>query len=250
MNPNNLIRIENQDTPIFRICRFKRLLQLLIEKELVLFKPKEWEDPFENFLLKCKVNTSNGEVGTLESIANSWYGLCWTLNPDSDAMWRIYSQDKDGLQIKTTIRKLAENLWEPTNKASSIKYFIGKVEYKSREQIENFLSQTSFQDVALGGDNIGFAETLLIKRTAFEHENEVRILANDLGPSNPDPRVKGDFYTIPINPNDLIDEICIDPRLNDKEVVSLKSIIKGLGYTGITTQSDLYKLNNISINLY
>lgn len=249
MNSQNLIRIENQDLPIFRIFKINRVEQLFSEKRLILVKPKQWEDPFENFLLKCKVVTPDGEIGSLEEIANSWYGLCWTLNSDSDAMWRIYSPNKDGIRIKTTINKLANALWETTNGANIIKYFIGKVEYRTRQDIENFLTKTSFQDMTLGGDNKKLAETLLIKRTAFEHENEVRMLANDLGPSNPDPRVEDDLYKIPIDPNDFIEEMCIDPRLNDKEVLSVENRICQFGYKGKIIQSDLYRLGEITIKL-
>lgn len=248
MRDKNLIRIDNINQVVYRIFPLYRIQQLFQDNKLVLVRPEVWEDPFENFLLRCTAIDKDGTVARLDDLARSWYGLCWTLNADSDAMWRIYSPKKDGIRVKTTIRKLADMLWEPDNQFSSLKYFIGKVQYRTREEIEMFLRRTSFWDLAIGGQNLNFAETLLIKRTEFQHENEIRILAN-CKEDVPDARLAVDLYKIPANPNNLVDELCIDPRLGDNQVADITQSLKQFGYTGPIVQSELYKLSLTQIRM-
>jgi hypothetical protein len=248
MNTNNLIRIDDLDQEVFRIDKIDRIEQMFSDNMLVLVRPAMWEDPFENFLLKCSAVEPDGTIVALDNLANSWYGSCWTLNSDSDAMWRIYSQKKDGIRLKSTVRKLAEAIWETQNLFSSLKYFIGKVQYLPRTDIEKILQRTSFWNLAAGGQNSAFAETLLLKRTEFEHENEIRILA--CSSNDPlDPRTNGDLYKIPINSNYFIEELCIDPRLSDAEAETVKNKLQRFGYSGQITQSELYKLKITQIKI-
>ena len=53
MNPKNLIRITNLDLEIFRIFHLDKVERLFSDNMLVLVRPAMWDDPFENFLLKC-----------------------------------------------------------------------------------------------------------------------------------------------------------------------------------------------------
>lgn len=244
----NIIRIDNLDQEIYRIFPLYRIEEMLSSQRLILVKPNVWDDPFENFLLNCTAVEEDGTEVGLSVMAASWFGLCWTLNVDSDAMWRIYSQKKDGIRIKTTIRKLFNAAWEVNNTFSPLKYFIGKVSYHSREELEKFLKDTSFWSIASGGQNDGFAKTLLMKRTEFEHENEVKILVN-IAVTDNDQRIEGSLYKISINTNNFIDEICIDPRLSNDEANVLKEKIKALGYAGTINQSELYKLRITRIKM-
>lgn len=103
---NNFIYIKQPDysTKIYRIFSTNRLIELFEKKENALVKPELWDDPFENFILKIP------EKGSKSKPNKRGYGQCWTLNFESDAMWRIYSPDKNGVRIQTTIRKLHHSL--------------------------------------------------------------------------------------------------------------------------------------------
>lgn len=149
-------------------------------KQNGLVSPKLWDDPFENFFLNCTAVTNEGEYVNMSSLANSWYGQCWTYNQDSDAMWRIYSPKKDGVKVSTTIRKLFSSIFNTPDPFAHLKYFIGKVNYLEREDIEGYIIKTTtFNELALGGSANGFAQTLCMKRKEFSHESEVRLLFND-----------------------------------------------------------------------
>lgn len=236
---NNIIKIENLDIPIYRIFSFKRFKELITEKQLVLVKPSMWDDPYENFILKTEVDCGNGEIASLEDLNRTWYGQCWTENNDTDAMWRIYSHDKTGVRVKTTVRKLFSSVYDNTDTYAGLKYFIGKVEYKSKSEIINLMNSTTFTGMTLGGQNNIFAEFLCIKRTEFNHENEVRIIVDDIG----DKKGVDGLYKIDIEPNDLFDEICLDPRLSDLDVINLTAQIKSFGINTKIIQSELYKFN-------
>ncbi|HCI6059315.1 Protein of uncharacterised function (DUF2971) [Klebsiella pneumoniae] len=236
---NNIIKMDSLDIPIYRIFSFKRFEELITQKQLVLVKPSMWDDPYENFILKTEVDYSNGEIASLEDLNRTWYGQCWTENIDTDAMWRIYSHRKDGVRVKTTARKLFSAVYDDTDKYANLKYFIGKVEYKDKSEIINIMNSITFSEMILGGQNNIFAEFLCIKRTEFNHENEVRILVDDIH----DKKGLNGLYKIDIEPNDLFDEICLDPRLSNANVTTLTSHIKSIGVNAKIIQSDLYKFN-------
>lgn len=235
----NAININNLDTPVYRIFSFERFFELITTKQLVLVQPSMWDDPYENFFLKTEVVSDDGELGSLENLCNSWYGQCWTENEDTDAMWRIYSPEKRGVRVKTTIRKLFLTLYDTSDINCSLKYFIGKVNYKDKEEIIEFMKSTTFSEFILGGQNTQFAEVLCTKRTAFSHENEVRLIVDDIGDKNG----RGGLYKINITPEELFEEVCLDPRLSSSDFVNLRAKLHGMGVSTNIIQSDLYKLD-------
>lgn len=236
---DNIINIKNIDTPIYRIFSLSRIKEWLSSNELVLVNPGKWDDPFENFFLKNIIDIGGGEIANLDGLANDWYGQCWTTNKDTDAMWRIYSHNKDGIRVKTTVGKLFSSIYDTQDTLASLKYFIGKVDYKTQNEIISIIQNTPFSTVMRGGQNDGFAELLCIKREAFLHEQEVRILINDVEPK------KGNTgcYSVHLDPRTILDEICIDPRASDAELQKIQNEIRALNVSLPIIQSDLYKIS-------
>ncbi|MGE9268183.1 MAG: DUF2971 domain-containing protein [Verrucomicrobiales bacterium] len=236
----NFIRIDNIDTPVYRIMPLHRLGELFKNRELVLVRPKLWDDPFENFFLKSTFLLQDGTEVSADKIADSWYGQCWTTNSDTDAMWRIYSQDKQSLRIKTTIRKLADAMWDKNDAHSSSKYHIGSVAYKPVSEIDDFRKNTGFMELTMGAGTSRLAETLLTKRQEFSHESEIRLLYFDT--ENNSHLKQANIHPIHVDPTSLIDEVCIDPRIDDAiDIEALTKKIRRLGFSGSITQSTLYQ---------
>jgi len=206
------------DVPIYRVFPLHWFKDMITNRTNGLVRPYMWDDPFENFFLKCKVKTATGELGSLKPIHDGWYGQCWTMHRDSDAMWRIYSSDKMGIRVSTTIRKLFAAVCDTTDNFAKHKYFIGKVEYKDRSKIEQFIKTTSFRDLAFGGQSDKFAQTLCIKRPEFEHEKEVRLLIQDV-----EHKVHADVLTIPFAYDSVLSEVVCDPRLDSATFDRLKN---------------------------
>ncbi len=185
---NNMFGISLDDTPIYRVVTVERLLEMFRDRKIVLVKPRKWDDPYENFLLNAKGMTPNGEEVDFEQTRERFYGSCWTTTEESDAMWRIYAPDKNGVKIKTTAKKLFREFWEANaNISRGLSCFIGKVKYFDEAEIENILRGK--EQVKEFFDNLTESsrnqlKTLLIKREEFSHEEEVRLIFRNSNPEN------------------------------------------------------------------
>jgi hypothetical protein len=238
------------DKPVYRIFTFKRLMQLFEECKLTLVKPKLWDDPFENFILNSTGKFSDGREFKI-GFRNNFYGQCWSLNKESDAMWRIYSPKKNGVKVKTTIRKLFTPIFQAGNinhniygSQYSLYSFIGKIKYSSADELIDMLRDKERMSNKIF-DNTGWgqASSFYFKRSAFKHEEEIRIIYNN------QKEISSDFFEFEINPNDLIDEIVFDPRWDYDYYCKKKKIIKNLGFTKSMSQSTLYKIRKFTIEL-
>ena len=241
----NGLEITDWDQPIYRIFPKKRFIDILQSNKNGLVRPIKWEDPMENFLLKSTVKTAEGELGSLENIAASWYGQCWTTNPESDAMWRIYSHDKNGIKVSTTINKLFSSIYDENDDFRNLKYFIGRVSYESRDAIEKFLSNVTFSGMALGGQGKKFAKTLCIKRPEFEHEKEIRLLFHDAE----NEFTSQDCVDFQFDHSQIIDEVVVEPRLTSTEYQAIKKELVGKGCLAPISQSQLYQVTPTTIPL-
>jgi len=242
----NILNFNSLDTKIYRIFSIEHFKDLLKSKELVLVNPaKKLDDPFENFFLKTEVVLPDGIKTKLDDLQNKWYVQCWTYKKESDALWRIYSPCKNGVRVSTTARKLFDSIYNENEDLPFLRYFVGNVNYIPQKEIEDFLTGSSFWDIAAGGSNNNFAKLLCIKRPEFDHEEEVRILVNDINGNIGD----GELYRIPFEIENVFDDVCLDPRYNDVEYKKIKKEIEDLGCNLPISQSQLYKLTITQIRL-
>lgn len=241
----NIFNRLERNQKIYRIFHIDRLKEMIKNQMNTLVRPSLWDDPFENFFLNTDI-LYNNEYISLRNLRDSWYGQCWTTNKDTDAMWRIYSPNKFGARISTTVGELFDSIYDTSDKFAQLKYFIGKVQYKTQGELIEFLKNYSFMDLAIGGQNDQFAKTLCIKREAFSHENEVRLLI-----SKTPEEIEQDnscLYHISIDFDKLFTDICLDPRLSANEFAKIKCELQNITKLPIY-QSDLYKFDPIPIKL-
>jgi len=225
------IKEEDLDKEIYRIMPIHRLLEIFDIEKLTLVKPEMWDDPFENLLLKGTAKTSDGKIVDFRSISDSVYGQCWTLHKETDAMWRIYSQDKQGAKVKTTIRKLIDALQFQSGQFAKVHCFIGKVNYLTQKDLVSKLMGINL----LNTSGSGIAESLIYKRKEFKHEKEVRLIYTD----------KSDgVHQFKIDPYDLFDEIVFDPRINKYLFATYQNSLKNKGYKKSIRQSVMYQVPN------
>jgi len=223
------------DKPIYRIISLERLLELFVTGTNTLVKPALWEDVSANFILRSPVRLRGGEIVEYD-FYDRMYGQCWTLHKASDAMWRIYSSNKTGLRVRTTIRKLAESLIVAQRSLPEVRCCVGKVKYLSDSDLMHIANST-FDDSGIGIEEI--FRSLLVKRTAFIHEKEVRAIYQELDEN----AFSCDLYRYPIDPHHFIDQIMIDPRRSYEEFKMIKEIIsKTTGFKGEIKRSLLYTL--------
>lgn len=248
----NLIFLEESDLdkPVYRIFNFKRLEQIFQEKQLALVKPRMWDDPFENFILNAKGTLQDGTEFDI-AFRENFYGQCWSLTKESDAMWRIYSPKKEGVKVQSTIRKLFAPLFDIGGNFKTLdgeiynpSSFVGKVKYASTKELISMLKDKKrMSSKIFDQSGWGQASTFFFKRVAFKHENEVRLIYN---------RQSGnsfDTFQFPVDPNDLLDRIVFDPRMDATVYKQYKQQVKDWGYKREIIQSSLYKIRKFNISL-
>ncbi len=232
---NNYINIKEseKDKFIYRITSFERMAEMFLTEKMTLVKPKKWEDPFENFILNYFEEEDSREDFDF-NFRNSLYANCWTFHNRSDALWRIYSPDKYSVCVRTTIRKLFEALFEQGGHLKNNTCFIGKVEYSNQSEMYKKLQlfKTQFDSKPKGS---GLAETILFKRTAFQHECEVRLIYQELFPYEKE-IFQFDFY-----PDLIFDQITFDPRMGKNTYKALSTYLReNFNFNGKVMQSSLY----------
>lgn len=258
---NNLINLGEGDlnTNIYRIYPLNRFLDLLNKKQNVLVRTSLWEDPFENFILNSTGKLPSGESFTIAT-RDKYFGQCWSLKKESDAMWRIYSQhikdektkkilvDNIGVKVKSTIRNVFEPLFSiqenhtnPYNdKSFNLFSFMGKVEYKSKKDLINLLNK-DVNNYILDQSGKKQASTLMLKRLAFTHEKEVRIVYFNERCTDTDR-----ICSYAIDPNICFEEIVIDPRISKEMYSEIKKSIEDAGFKNKIIQSGLYKIERLT----
>lgn len=151
-------------------------------------------------------------------------------------MWRIYSPNADAVRVRTTLRKLAEGLSHTCGQWDHIEAFIGKVRYLPNESLIRY-AKSVFKGGAEALSSRLFAQTLLVKRPAFKHEREVRLLFFPRNRAS----AKDDLYPYTVDPHALIDQIMIDPRLSPNKAYALRDEIQAkTSFSGPIKRSLLY----------
>ena len=252
MNDNLIFLTEaDLDLPIYRIFSFPRLVEIFNENKMTLVKPKKWDDPFENFILNSTGILPDGREYQID-FREHFFGQCWTLSRENDAMWRIYSHDKDGVKVKTTIRKLFLPLFELgrhyrkiNGNDYNLSSFIGKVKYDKTQSLIAMLEDAErMSNKIFDQTGWGQASTFFFKRLAFRHEKEIRIIYNC------HTNRQDDIFKFDIDPIDLFDEIVFDPRMKEEVYKEQKDLLISLGYNKKVFQSKLYKLKKFTIALH
>lgn len=213
-SPLRLVEGVDMSKALFRIFSFDGLLQMLNENANYLVKTSLWEDVYENFILK-EVVKRDGKETAMNSLADIFYGQCWTSRKSSDAMWRIYSPDKKSVKIKTRLGKLY-NMITPNDGA----FIVGQVRYYSQAKIEEDISNLP---VLTKGEIISLIiQSLFTKRNSFSHEAEYRVIyvAN-----SEKEKVDSPAKPFLINPLDFIENIYFDPRADDAYVERCTKIL-------------------------
>lgn len=231
------------DFPIYRYISIEKLFDIFNKKHMILKRPYLWDDPLEDDLFKqwfLYINKIIPSYNTNDEFINNLYAQCWSLLEESDAMWRIYSKNKMGVKIKTTIRKLYNSLkdFQTKNNTYMNSVYIGKVKYLLREIIMKRTKNNNINNIDNKKHIKGKVHSLLYKPDAFKHEDEVRLIL-DLGG---DKCIKNqNKYYFRIDPYDLIDEIIFDPRMNDQIFEIFKEYFEKIGFKKNIAKSDIYE---------
>ena len=238
---------ELKDMNLYKFYSMKGLTPLLQQKRLFIDRVKSWEDNYENFFLKEKFYSKSAgvEINT-DDVAHAFFGQCWTYAPETDAMWRIYSTDKHGVRIRTKVGKLFSTIF--VDDMCIADTWLGKVEYSPMTQINSYIKQQTQVDSYSIWQSL-MPYTQFIKRTEFEHEKEFRIVKM-LDSDTCERYYDYKRLAFDITVSDFIEEILLDPRLDEAEVEAQKQEFVRLGVPeSKISQSQLYHFVPITITL-
>lgn len=210
------------DIPLYRIVKFHDAISIL-NGTLYFSHPSKWDDPYET-----RVRHAHD---------HSMFAQCWSTKSMSDAMWRVYSPDHLGVRLKTTSSKLDAAMETYTSKHAGRRKRIAKVNY-SPTRVVTEKTEEIVSKLATRWDARIAADLLYHKRTAFNHESEVRAVI--YCPSDVKSRVDSGLK-IAVDGHDLINSILFDPRAPRVLIEALKHYLQDvIKYKGWLAQSKLY----------
>ncbi|MEP6795900.1 MAG: DUF2971 domain-containing protein [Saprospiraceae bacterium] len=207
---------------LFRIVTLQRLSDFQNNK-FVFVSPSKWTDPYEKAFLcaKYKFNENLYSHPLFNNLGYKVFAQCWTASKQSEAMWRVFAPDKNGVIVKMSLKKL-KTILTKISADGLYDFYIGKVKYEDEDslygmkadyQVWQSIAESKIDDYTLG--------LLLKKRKAFNVEDEFRIIAVKNNAIDDDP-IKS--FTI----NGLlkyVEYLKFDPRMSDSEFESEKSKI-------------------------
>lgn len=216
-----------KEDKIYRYISLIQFMSLVENNTIYLTRLTVWDDTWEVPSINLPTMKDNGGIQyPLYSGGSDLFGQCWTLKKESDAMWRIYSPTKDGIKISTSIEKL--ELIQGLNHSA-----INKVYYYN-DLIYGLKATQKFSGLShLFSDG-------LIKRDAFEHEEEVRLITRNDKRLIGDKVSEGNYIDFKVNPFELIEEIVIDPRCSDNYLSTITKYCQRAGFKIKPIKSDLY----------
>jgi len=242
---------------IWRYLDLEKFKSLLEKKSLFFCRANKFSDPFEGSIPKKQFDfriewekwfaqrhgKEFDEAHALSNIAglqnlhkefkNNTIINCWHINEnESDAMWRLYLKDNEGVAIQSTTERIYNAINETKEKIS-----LSKVRYIDYE------NDGWYHPIEYPHRGYNFYIPLIHKRKEFIHENEFRLFIEQ-----PEARKDKEFWDkqeshkgrlIPINLDTLIDKIYLPPTIDEKSATLIKKLTIDSGYGFEFAQSKL-----------
>ena len=243
---------------IWRYLDLDKFESILMDKGLFFCRSDKFSDPFEGTIPKRESEyriiterrmaqfhkremtheeavKKSEEMGNLHKrFRRAFIVNCWHINQgESDAMWRLYLKTNEGVVIQTTVNKLRESF---DNSEEEI--YISKVRYLDYEK------KIWFHENDYPIRNYNLFTPIVHKRTAFAHENELRIFQqiNEAVHNEKYWDDKSNYMgnLISCNIEHLIEKVIIPPTADEQIKNKVEEILKK---HGLNREIEKSKLN-------
>lgn len=225
---------------LWRYLDFTKFVSLLDNQSLFFARADKLGDPFEGSISKADVeaqtelikqNISSQLAGSFgrrarrnKNIPRFMLVNCWhESNHESEAMWKLYAREGDGIVVKTHFGSLAES-------------FVGE------EDI--FISRVKYIDYTadlIPSDNIFYP--YLHKRESFRHEQEVRAITINFPVVDSKIDWSQNSYNVgrnySVDISTLIEEVIVAPSAPDWFLQLVESVAKRYNLAAPITKSSL-----------
>lgn len=264
------------NTEIRRFTTVEHLRKMLRSKANYLASVLTWPDVYEGLSRSIKLEDQYHHAIDWSNISTSFYGQCWTTAEfDSELLWnaRCSREKKNGVCIRSTFGKLVKSFLRGVGmgalpkdngiaRCDTVTYCEDAVVLERMKKLADSIRKSG--NLVLVGSSL--LDCLMIKRMSYSDEKEVRLIVDGCpfrgnSPHFVDPR-KFAFSSPGLNyavePTDFIDEILVDPRLQDREaskvVDELQNDVNAYGWRSAgksvrVAQSDLYKSDVLTATL-
>lgn len=186
----NILNVEGSDQEeqkaalksktVYRVMRLEHFKSWYESDQNVLVPVERWDDPWERALFQNPINIC--KAFSLDPTNFKFYGQCWSLEKEeSDATWRIFkANDNQCVRVGVNAWDLYEHFKNYCDELSGGEFsshscFAGLVKYMEENDIVKSLSTSHFEDCLTNADS-SLVESLFIKRKAFKHEKEFRLI--------------------------------------------------------------------------
>ncbi len=242
------------DALLYKYMTLESALITLDTKKLWFANPTTWKDPFEKRFIEAKY--LDGKEEKEFKWKNRIFSICMSQTKVSEASWRIYSPDSIGVQLRINRDVLLDEL---KKMEGDYNIYIGKAEYMKTDEITRNLSAIPFnppQRTSVNTD-IYAARLFMLKRLAFQYEDEIRIMLVKKDMKNPK-YSKGIMMPYKCENTDLIQRIVLDPTIGKNTYNLIRDfLIKKYGFTSYkkedktmfnrVIQSSIYKNNSSQV---
>lgn len=219
------------DARIWRYMTPTVFLSMLLGRALFFATLDSFEDPFEGVpppaVLEAARKDRDPHSPDARRRLDAWRSMiercratvcasCWHLgDEESEAMWKLYGRYEDGLAIVTTLQAIRTTFRDQDVAG-------GLVDYSGRD----------FEPGDADENLLRWATT---KRPSYRHENEFRLLARrDAGAGEAPGGVP-----VPIDPEALIEEVVLSPRMESWQVHLFRSLLDRLAFRRPVRESSL-----------
>lgn len=203
---------------LYRFTSIERLVHGLDNELFTFVNPELWSDPYEKFYFKRRFIV-DGKTQLMPA-HNRLYAVCMSGTYESEAFWKVYAPEEDGVRVTISVRRLLE---EFLDKITDADVYIGKVNYQTTRDFFVLPKQRSRLIDEFSTGRIGEEQLKLIlkKRKAFAYENEIRIM---VVPHEEQTNKK--VMHLPLYYGDIVRDVTLDPRLNVHYVDLLKRFFR------------------------
>jgi hypothetical protein len=237
--------------PLYKYLSLESFLCLLRNKELKFTCLSNFEDTLEGmtFLLpkngkklspedyffgECEISDSGNLIHAnpcfpYTKLRSYIFCYCMTTKKDSIALWRLYSPNNTGVCIKTTIGKIKNVIGNNG--------YIAKIRYFDDDKLMDL-----YKEINNSGIKSVMVRNALMKRKAFDYEEEVRIVKlSNINDQKPVSGLNDDLF-VKIENLNFIESFFIDPRCPGHVEKLIRDSIFDIIRKPIV-KSDLYSVN-------
>lgn len=219
------------DARLWRYMAPTAFLSMLLGRSLFFATLESFEDPFEGVPPPAVLEAARSARGPeavdparglaawktmIERCRATICASCWHVGDDeSEAMWKLYGRFEDGLAVVSTLKSI-----RATFRVHDITG--GLVDYSGRE----------FEPGDADENLLQWATT---KRPSYKHEREFRLLVRRAA----DDRARGDGVAVPIDPEVLIGEVVLSPRMQRWQIDLFRGLLDQLAFKRPVRESSL-----------